>query len=74
MFDDVHAPLSDPSLPEHEQVVARSSLTDAVAGLTVDEFWITVRRGTAELDPATFLRSDHDSDHCGFVPLRSAQD
>lgn len=51
-----------------ELVVARSSITDAIAEVSVDEFWIVVRRGTADLDPATFRLSDQYTDHFGFVP------
>ena len=51
-----------------ELVVARSSITDSIAEVSVDEFWIVVRRGTADLDPATFRLSDQYTDHFGFVP------
>jgi len=57
-----------------ELMVARCSLTDAIAEVSVDEFWVVVRRGTADLDPATFRLSDHYTDHFGFVPpLRDTQ-
>jgi predicted O-methyltransferase YrrM len=51
-----------------ELLMARSSITDAIAEVSFDEFWIVARRGTAELDPATFRLSDHYTDHFGFVP------
>ena len=50
-----------------ELVVARSSLTDAIAEVAVDEFWITIRRGPGELD-SSFCLGDHYHDHFGFVP------
>jgi len=53
-----------------ELLVARCSLTDAIAEVSVDEYWILVRRGPADLDPATFRLSDHYTDHFGFVPVR----
>jgi hypothetical protein len=51
-----------------ELMVARCSLTDAIAEVSVDEFWIVVRRGTAVLDPAMFRLSEHYTDHFGFLP------
>lgn len=55
-----------------ELVISRCSLTDAIAEVSVNEYWIVVRRGTGELDPATFRLSDHYSDHFGFVPPRQS--
>lgn len=53
-----------------ELMVARCSLTDAITRVSVDEFWIVVERGPAELDPESFRLSDHYTDHFGFVPPR----
>jgi predicted O-methyltransferase YrrM len=55
-----------------ELVVARSSLTDVIAEVSVDEFWIVVRRGPAVVDPTTFRLSDEYKDYFGFVPPRAA--
>jgi len=51
-----------------ELVVARSSLTDVIAEVSVDEFWISIRRGTGEIDASAFRLSDHYLDHFGFLP------
>lgn len=39
-------------------VLARASASEAVADVQVDEDWLTVRRGAAPLDPATFRVAD----------------
>jgi predicted O-methyltransferase YrrM len=53
-----------------ELLVARSSLTDVIAEVSVDEFWIVVRRGPGAADPKTFRLSDNYTDYFGFVPPR----
>lgn len=53
-----------------ELMLARASLGDAIASVRVDEFWITVERGTAELDPETFALLDIANDHFGFTAPR----
>jgi predicted O-methyltransferase YrrM len=53
-----------------ELLVARCSLTEAIASVTVDEFWIVVERGAGRLDADSFRLSDHYTDHFGFVPPR----
>ena len=53
-----------------ELAVARCSMTDAIASVTLDEFWITVERGPAELDPDGFRLDDHVFDYFGFLPKR----
>jgi predicted O-methyltransferase YrrM len=50
-----------------ELFVARCSLTDVIAKVSVDEFWIVVERGDALLDPSTFRLEDHYTDHFGFL-------
>jgi predicted O-methyltransferase YrrM len=42
------------------QVCAETS--DVVSEITINQNWIVARRGTAELDPATFCISDHYAD------------
>lgn len=49
-----------------ELVLARASLGDAIEDVTVDEFWVTIRRGRGELDPATFRLNDVYTDHFGY--------
>lgn len=40
---------------------------DAVAEVSVDEFWLMVRRGPAVLDPTSFRLDDHVRDHFGYL-------
>ena len=42
-----------------------------IASVTLDEFWITVERGAAELAPDRFRLDDHVFDYFGFLPKRS---
>lgn len=51
-----------------ELAVARCSMTDAIASVTLDEFWIVVERGEAELEPDAFLLDRVCRDHFGFLP------
>ncbi len=50
-----------------ELVLARASLGDAIQDVTVDEYWIAVRRGTGSLDPATFRLDDLYKDRYGYL-------
>lgn len=50
-----------------ELVLARATSGDAVAELTIDGHWFTVRRGPAKLDPSTFTLDSLYSDHFGQV-------
>ena len=59
------APLSQLAI---ELVLARAALGDAVAEVSVGEFTLVVRRGEAELDPATFRVADLFIDYFGFLP------
>lgn len=51
-----------------ELVLARASGREAIAEVVVDEFWVTVKRGTDELDPDGFRLADLYIDHVGFLP------
>ena len=53
-----------------ELMLARASLGDAIESVRVDEFWITVERGPAELDPETFALAELANDHFGFTAPR----
>jgi predicted O-methyltransferase YrrM len=53
-----------------ELMLARASLGDATASVRVDEFWMTVERGTDELDADTFRLLDLVNDHYGFTDPR----
>jgi predicted O-methyltransferase YrrM len=57
-------PLSDLVV---ELVLARASGAPAVAEVRIGEFWITVTRGDAFLDPASFHLSDLFMDHFGYL-------
>lgn len=48
-------------------VLARAASGDAVAEITVDGNWITVRRGPGDLDPGTFRVADLYTDHFGLI-------
>lgn len=48
-------------------VLARATSGDAVAEITVDGNWITVRRGPGDLDPGTFRVADLYTDHFGLT-------
>lgn len=50
-----------------ELVLARACGADAIAEVVVDEYWVTVRRGEADLDPASFRLADLFTDHHGFL-------
>ena len=61
---EVRRPLSDLAV---ELLLARASLGDAVASVTVSEYWMTVERGPADLDPTTFRVADLFNDHFGYL-------
>lgn len=62
----VSRPLSDLAL---ELVLARAGGTvDAVADVTFGEFWVSVTRGTAPLDPETFRVADLYEDYFDHLP------
>ena len=42
-----------------------------IASVTLDEFWITVERGGAEIAPDEFRLDDHVFDYFGFLPKQS---
>jgi len=50
-----------------ELVLARASSEEAVAELSLDGYWIRVRRGPGPLDPSTFRLSDLYEDHFGLI-------
>jgi predicted O-methyltransferase YrrM len=54
-----------------ELMLARAALGDAIESVTVDEFWITVRRGTAELDAETFRLDQLVRDDFGYLSTTS---
>jgi hypothetical protein len=58
------SPLSDIAV---ELTLALASSADVVAGVTLDEYSILVRRGPAELDPTTFRIADLFRDHFGLL-------
>lgn len=49
-----------------ELFLMRAASGDAIAEVNVDEWWVTVRRGPGELDPATFRLDDAYTDHFGL--------
>lgn len=49
-----------------EAILARASSGDAVAEVIVDEWWVSIRRGPGELDPATFRLDQTYTDHFGL--------
>ena len=51
-----------------ELMVARATDRGAVDSITIDPYWITVRRGAGDLDPTGFRLSDHCVDHLGLLP------
>jgi len=53
-----------------ELALARASRTAAIAEVTFDEFWISVRRGEAALDADAFRLDDHVHDHFGQLRPR----
>ncbi len=62
--EEVHSPLVQLAL---ELVLTRASLGDAIQDVTVDEYWIAVRRGAGPLDPATFRLDDLYKDRYGYL-------
>jgi len=50
-----------------ELMLARASSGHAVEEINIDEFWTVIRRGPAELDPATFRVADLYHDHFGIL-------
>ena len=51
-----------------ELVLACASSSDVVAEVTVNEHWIAVRRGPAEVEPSGFRLGDLYRDYFGFLP------
>jgi predicted O-methyltransferase YrrM len=51
-----------------ELLLARAGLGTAVDSVTVDEYWLTVRRGPGELARDSFRLDDLYRDHFGFLP------
>lgn len=51
-----------------ELLLACASSSDVVAEVTVNEHWIAVRRGPAEVDPLSFRLGDLYQDYFGFLP------
>jgi SAM-dependent methyltransferase len=51
-----------------ELLLARAGLGSAVASVSVDEYWLTVRRGPGELDRDSFRLDDLYRDHFAFLP------
>jgi predicted O-methyltransferase YrrM len=51
-----------------ELLLARASSGDAIAAISVRDFWVVIQRGPAALDPATFAVADLYHDHFGIVP------
>ena len=51
-----------------ELVLARASVGDAIAEVSVGEFCLTVRRGAGELDPDTFRLADLYTDYFNYLP------
>lgn len=58
-----HQPLTQIAI---ELMLARASSGDVVASVTVDDAWISVRRGPAEVDPETFALGGLYTDHFGL--------
>ncbi len=50
-----------------ELAVARCSLTDLIASVTLDEYWIVVERGPGTGDTSDFRLDDLVRDHFGFL-------
>lgn len=59
------APLSRLAI---ELVLARAGLGDAVDSVAVDEYWLTVRRGSGRLDRDSFQLGDLYRDYFGNLP------
>lgn len=51
-----------------ELAVARCAHTDLITRVSLDEFWIVVERGPAEIEPDSFHLDDHCHDYFGFLP------
>jgi predicted O-methyltransferase YrrM len=51
-----------------ELLIARAWSGDVVSELTIQDFWVIVRRGPAELDPDTFRVADIVDDRFGLLP------
>lgn len=63
--DQPRVPLSRLGL---ELMLAQASADPGIESVTVDRFWLSVRRGAGDLDPATFHLGDMYADH--FALLR----
>jgi predicted O-methyltransferase YrrM len=66
LADAIATPEQLGSTPLHflglELLQACAATTDVMSEITFNQNWIVARRGTAELDPATFCISDHYAD------------
>lgn len=51
-----------------ELIVARAWSGDALAEVVLKDFWVTVQRGPAALDPTTFRMADIIHDRFGLLP------
>ena len=51
-----------------ELLLARASTGDAIESVTVDDYWVTVIRGSAPLDHEGFRVGDLCPDYFGFLP------
>jgi hypothetical protein len=49
-------------------VLTRAGLGEAVESVVVDEHWLTVRRGSAQLDPESFSLRDLYRDYFDYLP------
>ena len=54
--------------PDRSGAPARVRHSEVVAEVTVNEHWIIVRRGAADIDPSTFRLADLYQDYYGFLP------
>jgi predicted O-methyltransferase YrrM len=54
-----------------ELQLACASSSDVVAEVTVNEYWIAVKRGPAEVEPGTFRLGDLYRDYFGYLPTPS---
>ena len=73
--EQVRPPESEPvSRLVIELTLAQATWGTAIDGFSVARHWIVVRRGTADLDPATFRLRDLYVDHFGLDPSPTRPD
>src|SRR2546423_3015091 len=62
----------EPPLPAIvvELVLAKAESDEFVSDVTVGPGWVSVRRGSGQLDPETFRLGDLYTDHLGLLPSR----